>query len=105
MSPVLWQPFYGTALSLLLGLRELTLLGSVPPKGRGGCTGKALNSKAFGWSLEIFLTLPANSLWDGAWQDVVSDTGATSWIRADYRWCFLPAWLLLSLALVVFTFQ
>lgn len=64
--------------SLLLGLYELTLLGSVPPEGCGGCSDRAPSSKAFGWSPEIFLTLAAISPWDGAWQETASR------VRADY---------------------
>lgn len=67
--------------SLLLGLNELTLLGSVPPKGCGECSGRVPSSKAFGWSPEVFLILAAILPWDGAWRNVVSETA--SWVRAD----------------------
>lgn len=67
--------------SLLLGLHELMLPGSVPPKGCGGCLGKVPSSKAFGVEPRDLPHPTAVSPWDGAWQDVVSETGAASQVR------------------------
>lgn len=103
MSSVLWHFLFWHGFSLLLGLYELTLLGSVPPEGCGGCSDRAPSSKAFGWRLEIFLTLAAISPWDGAWQNVVPETASR--VRADYRWGFFSAWLIAFLFQRVFVEQ
>lgn len=48
-------------------------------------------------------SLAAISPWDAAWQAVLPETASR--VRADYRWDFFLAWLMLSLALVTFIFQ
>lgn len=53
------------SVSLLLGLHELTLLGSVPPKGCYGCLGRVSSTKAFGVEPRDIPHPHCCLLWDG----------------------------------------
>lgn len=67
------------SVSLLLGLHEVTFLDSVPPEAVVGAQEGCPAAKPLAQSLGIFPILTAVPPRAGAWQDVVSETGALKW--------------------------